>query len=88
LLHFFFASGSKSDYSDPVILNNNNDDNSIQDEESRHENRPFLIFDLLVPYLYSYGDVGQLARDALLLIMSVSKDDDFIAHYIAYEVIG
>ncbi len=34
-------------------------------------------------YLYGAGDIGQLARDALLLIMTVSRDNDAIGQFIA-----
>ena len=43
----------------------------------------FLMFSLLIPYVHRDGDVGQQARDALLLIMSLSSKDDRIGKYIA-----
>ncbi|VDK83629.1 unnamed protein product [Onchocerca ochengi] len=43
----------------------------------------FLVFNLLIPYLYDSGEVGQLARDALLLILSVSRRLKHIAAFIA-----
>lgn len=48
--------------------------------------QPFLVFSLLIPYLYSPDDVGQLARDAVLLVLSVSRNLDFVADFVAYEV--
>ncbi|VDN04149.1 unnamed protein product [Thelazia callipaeda] len=46
-------------------------------------NEQFLVFNLLIPYLYDSGDIGQLARDALLLILSVSQRMKHIASFIA-----
>lgn len=46
----------------------------------------FLVFSFLIPYLYDSGDVGQLARDALLLILSVSRRLQHIATFIANKV--
>ncbi|VDM49076.1 unnamed protein product [Toxocara canis] len=43
----------------------------------------FLVFSLLIPYLYDSGDVGQLARDALLLVLSVSRRLKYVAAFIA-----
>uniref|UniRef100_A0A0N5AU75 DUF5917 domain-containing protein n=1 Tax=Syphacia muris TaxID=451379 RepID=A0A0N5AU75_9BILA len=43
----------------------------------------FLVFSLLVPYLYECGDVGQLARDALLLVLSVSRKMKNVAAFIS-----
>uniref|UniRef100_A0AAF5PSA1 FHF complex subunit HOOK-interacting protein C-terminal domain-containing protein n=2 Tax=Wuchereria bancrofti TaxID=6293 RepID=A0AAF5PSA1_WUCBA len=45
----------------------------------------FLVFNLLIPYLYDSGEVGQLARDALLLILSVSRRLKRIATFIAVK---
>uniref|UniRef100_A0A915Q0L8 FHF complex subunit HOOK-interacting protein C-terminal domain-containing protein n=1 Tax=Setaria digitata TaxID=48799 RepID=A0A915Q0L8_9BILA len=45
----------------------------------------FLVFSLLIPYLYDSGDVGQLARDALLLVLSVSRRLKHIAAFIAVK---
>ncbi|VDL85499.1 unnamed protein product [Nippostrongylus brasiliensis] len=46
----------------------------------------FMVFSLLIPYLYEQNDVGQLARDALLLILSVSATHEQIAEFVAYKV--
>lgn len=43
----------------------------------------FLIFSLLIPYVHHEGNVGQQARDALLLIMSLSSVNEEIGRYIA-----
>ena len=43
----------------------------------------FLIFSLLIPYIHREGQIGQQARDALLLIMSLSSIHDSIGTYIA-----
>ncbi|VDM59624.1 unnamed protein product [Angiostrongylus costaricensis] len=45
----------------------------------------FVVFSLLIPYLYEQNDVGQLARDALLLILSVSTSHEKIANFVAYK---
>jgi hypothetical protein len=58
---------------------------STPSEEQQH--KPFLIFDLLVPYVYAPEDVGQLARDALLLIMSASRSHQFVSDYVVQKVI-
>uniref|UniRef100_A0A8R1EC42 Uncharacterized protein n=1 Tax=Caenorhabditis japonica TaxID=281687 RepID=A0A8R1EC42_CAEJA len=42
----------------------------------------FVVFTELIPFLYSIGDTGQLARDAVLLILSVSAEDQTIAEYV------
>ncbi|KAG7246808.1 hypothetical protein CRUP_035061 [Coryphaenoides rupestris] len=43
----------------------------------------FLIFSLLIPFLHREGGVGQQARDALLLIMALSAENQHVAHHIA-----
>ncbi|KAI3375536.1 hypothetical protein L3Q82_003870 [Scortum barcoo] len=43
----------------------------------------FLLFSLLIPYTHRQGLVGQQARDALLLIMSLSASDPRVAQHIA-----
>lgn len=43
----------------------------------------FLVFTCLIPYLYNEGNVGQLARDALLLLLSVSANVDSVGQFIA-----
>ncbi|CAG9540715.1 unnamed protein product [Cercopithifilaria johnstoni] len=45
----------------------------------------FLVFRLLTPYLYDFSEVGQLARDALLLVLSVSRRLKRIAAFIAVK---
>nr|XP_040036519.1 protein FAM160A1-like isoform X3 [Gasterosteus aculeatus aculeatus] len=42
----------------------------------------FLLFSLLIPYTHRRGSVGQQARDALLLIMSLSASDPRVALHI------
>ncbi|PAV77676.1 hypothetical protein WR25_23514 [Diploscapter pachys] len=46
-------------------------------------NDQFVVFTLLIPFLYEQNDVGQLARDALLLILSVSAQHEAIADFVA-----
>ncbi|XP_077444262.1 FHF complex subunit HOOK-interacting protein 1A-like isoform X2 [Stigmatopora argus] len=43
----------------------------------------FLLFSLLIPYTHRQGPVGQQAREALLLIMSLSASEPRVAHHIA-----
>ncbi|XP_053199597.1 FHF complex subunit HOOK interacting protein 1A-like [Scomber japonicus] len=43
----------------------------------------FLLFSLLIPYTHRQGSVGQQARDALLLIMSLSATEPRVAQHIA-----
>ncbi|CAB1429776.1 unnamed protein product [Pleuronectes platessa] len=43
----------------------------------------FLIFSLLIPFIHREGTVGQQARDALLLIMSLSAENERVAQHIA-----
>lgn len=43
----------------------------------------FIIFNLLIPYIHREGGVGQQARDAMLLCMSLSKKNDEVGLYIA-----
>ncbi|XP_029296815.1 protein FAM160A1 [Cottoperca gobio] len=43
----------------------------------------FLIFSLLIPFIHREGTVGQQARDALLLIMSLSAENERVAKHIA-----
>jgi len=41
---------------------------------------------MLVPYLYGPEFTSQIARDALLLIMSASNKNEFIAEHIIQKV--
>lgn len=43
----------------------------------------FIIFNLLIPHIHREGGVGQQARDAMLLCMSISKKNDEVGLYIA-----
>ncbi|XP_078039941.1 FHIP family protein AGAP011705 isoform X2 [Augochlora pura] len=43
----------------------------------------FIIFTLLIPHVHREGGVGQQARDAMLLCMSLSKKNDQVGIYIA-----
>ncbi|XP_061685455.1 FHF complex subunit HOOK-interacting protein 1A [Syngnathoides biaculeatus] len=43
----------------------------------------FLIFSLLIPFIHREGAVGQQARDALLLIMSLSAENRRVAGHVA-----
>ncbi|KAK2865825.1 hypothetical protein Q7C36_001881 [Tachysurus vachellii] len=45
----------------------------------------FLLFSLLVPFIHRDGEIGQQARDALLLIMTLSKDNQRVATHIAHN---
>ncbi|XP_018019872.1 FHF complex subunit HOOK interacting protein 1A isoform X2 [Hyalella azteca] len=43
----------------------------------------FLIFSLLLPFVHREGDLGQQARDALLLCMALSNTNPPVGQYIA-----
>ncbi|KAF2366466.1 Retinoic acid induced 16-like protein [Trinorchestia longiramus] len=43
----------------------------------------FLIFSLLLPFVHREGDLGQQARDALLLCMALSNTNPHVGQYIA-----
>lgn len=43
----------------------------------------FIIFNLLIPHVHREDGVGQQARDAMLLCMSLSKKNDEVGLYIA-----
>lgn len=51
--------------------------------EADHGPAKFLIFSLLIPYIHREGPIGQRARDALLLLMTLSAVHPHIGHYIA-----
>ncbi|XP_059145478.1 FHF complex subunit HOOK-interacting protein 1B-like isoform X2 [Physella acuta] len=51
--------------------------------DTDHGPARFLIFSLLIPYIHREGSVGQRARDALLLIMTLSARHPHIGQYIA-----
>lgn len=51
--------------------------------DADHGPARFLIFSLLIPYIHREGPVGQKARDALLLIMTLSARHPHIGNYIA-----
>ncbi|XP_067841659.1 FHF complex subunit HOOK-interacting protein 1B [Heptranchias perlo] len=42
-----------------------------------------LIFSILIPFIHREGLIGQQARDALLLIMAISAENDTVGRYIA-----
>ncbi|XP_051159475.1 FHIP family protein GK23746 isoform X2 [Leptopilina boulardi] len=48
-----------------------------------NEKNKFLIFTLLIPHIHREGGVGQQARDAMLLCMSLSRKNDEVGSYIA-----
>ncbi|XP_062864785.1 FHF complex subunit HOOK-interacting protein 1A [Trichomycterus rosablanca] len=45
----------------------------------------FLLFSLLVPFIHRDGPMGKQARDALLLIMTLSNDNQRVATHIAHN---
>lgn len=51
--------------------------------DADHGKAKFLIFSLLIPYIHREGTVGQQARDALLLIMTLSSKHPHIGQFIA-----
>uniref|UniRef100_H2ZI68 FPL domain-containing protein n=1 Tax=Ciona savignyi TaxID=51511 RepID=H2ZI68_CIOSA len=47
-----------------------------------HGPTKFLLFSLLIDYIHRDGTVGQQARDALLLCMALSSENESVAEYI------
>lgn len=56
---------------------------SVFNMNADHGPTKFLIFSKLIPFLHREGKVGQQARDALLLIMTLSAKHPYIGEYIA-----
>nr|CAH8852676.1 unnamed protein product [Trichobilharzia regenti] len=48
-------------------------------------NQPYMIFSLLVPLVHRNDTLGDSARDSFLLIFAISKKDDQLGQYLAYE---
>ena len=53
------------------------------DASSDENPAKFMLFSLLIPYVHRQGRVGEQARDALLLIMSLSAKNEDVGKYIA-----
>lgn len=60
---------------------------SSSDDYPLEDEQPFLVFGLLIHYMHERGDVGQLARDGLLQIMSVSRNSEIVAKHVSMNVI-
>lgn len=82
---FFMPKTNGNTYLSPTMSPSNNASPqlrakiaSIDKPESR-----FLIFSLLIPFVHREGPIGQQARDALLLIMSMSHKHESVGMYIA-----
>jgi len=56
---------------------------SFFNTSANHGPAKFLIFSLLIPFIHREGTVGQQARDALLLIMTLSSKHPHIGEFIA-----
>jgi hypothetical protein len=57
------------------------------DDNDEYKNqKPFLVFNLLVGYIFGFDDISHQARDALLLILTASRKLDFVAKHVAYVV--
>ncbi|KAF7636361.1 hypothetical protein Mgra_00004142 [Meloidogyne graminicola] len=82
LLHFFFDSSLILNEDWAIIEGNYTSTITEQVINEQQLHKPFLIFDMLVPYLYGPEYTSQIARDALLLIMSASSQNEFIAEHI------
>ncbi|CAH8543952.1 unnamed protein product [Heterobilharzia americana] len=48
-------------------------------------NQSYMIFSLLVPLVHRNDTLGDAARDSFLLIFAISKKDDNLGQYLAYE---
>ncbi|XP_066286499.1 FHF complex subunit HOOK-interacting protein 1B-like isoform X4 [Branchiostoma lanceolatum] len=64
-------------YKDPSLLE------QFFNAKADHGPAKFLIFSLLIPYVHREGRIGQQARDALLLCMSLSAENETVGMYIA-----
>ena len=53
------------------------------DSETNGSGPRFLIFSILVDFLHRDGIVGHHARDAILLVMSLSEKHDDVGRHIA-----
>lgn len=84
LLEFFF---NPQFFIETQNLDNSSCNGGFGDSTESEEQQPFLVFTFLIPYMYAEKDIGQLARDALLLIMSVSHNLDFVAKHVSENVI-
>ena len=71
LLEFFFGAAPLQPLQASTQLRQTLD--SARRESGSRSAARFVVFTMLVPYLYHSGDVGQLARDALLLVLTVSR---------------
>ncbi len=47
------------------------------------EGAPFIIISLLIPFVHREGEIGEMARDSLLLIMALSAKNYRVGEYIA-----
>ncbi|VDP79623.1 unnamed protein product [Echinostoma caproni] len=47
--------------------------------------QPHIVFSMLVPLIHQGDAVGDWAKDAFLLVLSVSKRDDALGNYLAFE---
>ncbi|CAL8068960.1 unnamed protein product [Calicophoron daubneyi] len=47
--------------------------------------QPHIIFSLLIPLIHRGDSVGDCIRDALLLVLSLSKRDEELGNYLAYQ---
>ena len=54
----------------------------VSNDEKSTE-KTFLVFSILVTFLHKEGHVGQLARDALLHCMSLSRKNESVGRFIA-----
>lgn len=56
------------------------------DNDEFRDQKPFLVFNLLVNYIFGYEDISYQARDAILLILTASRKLDFVARHVAHVV--
>jgi hypothetical protein len=56
------------------------------DNDEYKDQKPFLVFNLLVGYIFGFEDISYQARDAVLLILTASRKLDFVAKHVAYVV--
>jgi len=83
---FFMPKKHGSGYLTPTADCSSNSSPQLRAKLASIDTNPesrFLIFSLLIPFVHREGPIGQQARDALLLIMSLSRKHDSIGVYIA-----
>lgn len=83
---FFMPKRQGNGYLTSTVDCSSNTSPQLRAKIATMDNNPesrFLIFSLLIPFVHREGPIGQQARDALLLVMSLSRKYDGVGIYIA-----